>query len=380
MKKALVAFALAAVILLPQACNPDGGEDCVYTAHTEKLTTGKTTDMTRATADRWADVNWSAGDKIKVFKASEIKAKESQGTDFTLTGSAGTPSAQFTAAGTGSYNKAKSYLIFPAGLVKGHDGTLVTLNLPAIQKYVPDSFSTESFAAVAVGSSKEEVGFVNLCGLLVVKIKSETPVSISSLYLETLGNESLWGEGTVEMAYKAEEMPALKMKAPESDANKKVKLICETPVELGSVATSFCFTLPAGVLAKGFNLYVNDDLYGQMLLLGTAGRNTVLRSASRVAQSSFDYAINAINPETTLRGIAVAYENAASVVVPVATGTNNGWKIYWGDGTTDDYSPLLTHTYANPNDKIAVFYGIAGADMILFNTLSGVSTVYVNSL
>ncbi len=380
MKKTLIAFALAAVIFLPQACNSDGGEDCVYTAHTEKLATGKTTDITRAATEQWSEVNWSAGDKIKVFKASEIKAKESQGVDFTLTGSAGTPSAQFTAAGTGSYNKAKSYLIFPAALVKGHEGTLVTLDLPATQKYVPDSFSTESFAAVAVGSSKEEVGFVNLCGLLVVKIKSDSPVSIASLTLEAVGNESLCGEGTVELAYKEDEKPALKMKAPESDATRRVKLVCETPVELGAEATAFCFTLPAGVLAKGFNLYVNDNLYGQMQLLGTAGKNTVLRSTSRVANSSFNYSINAINPETTLHGMAIAYESAGSVVVPQVTGTNNGWKIYWGDGSSDDYSPLITHTYADPSDKIAVFYGFAGADQIVLSTLSGVSTVYVNSL
>lgn len=380
MKKLIPAFALAAALLLPLACNPDGGEDCVYTAHTEKLTTGKTADITKAAADGWTDVNWSAGDKIKVFKASELKAKDGQGADFTLTGSAGTPSAQFTAAGTGSYNKTKSYFIYPAGLYKSHDGTLVTLELPATQKYVPDSFSTESFAAIAVGSSKEEVGFKNLCGLLVVKIKSESPISISSLTIKTLGKESLCGEGTVEMAYKEGETPALKMKAPEGDATKMVKLICETPVQLGTEPTAFCFTLPAGLLTKGFELYVNDDLFGQMELLGTVGKNTILRSASRIAQDPFVYTINAVNPETQLHGIAISYETAASVVAPTATGTNNGWKIYWGDGAVSDYAPLLTHTYASPTDKVAAFFSLPGADQIVFNGLSGVNTIYVTTL
>lgn len=380
MKKTLIAFALSAVILLPQACNPDSGEDCVYTAHTEKITSGKTADITKAATSDWTNVNWSAGDKIKVYKSSEIKSKDGQGIDFSLTGSAGTPSAQFTATGTGSYNKTKSYFIYPAGLVKGHDGTVVTVNLPATQKYVPDSFSTESFVSVAVGSSKEEVGFKNLCGLMIVKLKSETPVFISSLSLKTMGKESICGEGTVEMAWKDGETPALKMKASDTDATRMVTLVCDTPVQLGTEPTAFCFTLPAGVLTKGFNLYVNDNLYGQMELVGTAGKNTILRSASRIPTEDFTYSINAINPETTLRGIAIAYDAAASAMAPTATGTNDGWKVYWGDGAVTDYSPLMTHAYANPSDKVAVFYALANADKIVFSGLSGVSTIYVNAL
>lgn len=380
MKKLTIAVALASVLLLPLACNPDGGADCVYTAHTEKMTPGRTAEITKATTDNWINVLWSAGDKIKVFKSSELKAKDGQGTDFTLTGAAGTPSAQFTATGTGSYNRTKSYFIYPAGIVKSHDGTAVTLNLPATQKYVPESFSTEALAAVAVGSSKEEVGFKNLCGLLLVKIKCEQPVSISSLTIVTKAQEALWGEGTVEMAYKEGENPVLKMKAPASDDAKKVKLVCNPPAQLGTEATSFCFTLPAGVLAKGFDLYVNDDLYGTMQLAGTAGKNTILRSASRTPTTDITYSMQTFNPETTLRGIAIEYESAMAVLAPTATGTNSGWKVYWGDGASDNYAPMLTHTYANPSEKVVAFFALPGADQIVFKGLAGVSTIYINSL
>ena len=53
MKKLTIAVALASVLLLPLACNPDGGADCVYTAHTEKMTPGRTAEITKATTERW---------------------------------------------------------------------------------------------------------------------------------------------------------------------------------------------------------------------------------------------------------------------------------------------------------------------------------------
>ena len=170
------------------------------------------------------------------------------------------------------------------------------------------------------------------------------------------------------------------MKTPESDATKSVKLVCEPPVQLSSTPTAVCFVLPAGLVTKGFSLCVNDDLFGQMTLSGTPGKNTILRSACRTATQVFDYSIMAVNPETTLRGIAVSYEDAASVMLPLVTGTNNAWKVYWGDGASDDYSPVLTHTYADPAAKVAVFYSFQNADQIVFQSLGGINTVYVNKL
>ena len=370
---------LAALLWIPAACNPSGGEDCVLTAHTEAITTGKAPSVTRMETADWQAVNWSAGDKIKVFKTSEIKAKDSQGMDFTLTGAVGTPSGQFTATGSGAYNKAKVYAIYPAALVKSHDGTVVTMDLPSEQHYVPNSFSTASLAAVATGSSKEEMLFTNLCGLLIINLTSPGDgFSVSSLALTTGGNESLWGEGTVDVASK--ETPALKLTAPESDARKTIKLVCDTPVQLGYEPTAFCFTLPAGTLTKGFTLAVNDDLYGQMTLTGTSGKTTIGRSTSRTPSLSFRYAANAVNPDATLKGVAIAYETAASVALPLLTGTGSNWKIYWGDGASDSYSPGLTHIYDDPSSPVAVFYSVENAETIQFNGLSGMKTVYVNNL
>ena len=379
MKKLIPAFALAAALLLPLACNPDGGEDCVYTAHTEGITTGKVAVVTRAETSDWKAVNWSAGDKIKVFKASEIKSKDSQGMDFTLTGSAGTPSAQFTATGSGAYNKAKSYAIYPAGIVKGHDGTVVTVELPAVQKYVPDSFSPEAFASVAVGSSKEEMGFLNLCGLLIVKLSSpKAPFLITSLSLTSKGKESLSGEGTVDVNFK--ELPELTMPEATTEAQKTVTLVCDPPVTLSSDPVFFSFVLPAGSLTKGFTLAVDESVFGRMTASGTALKNTIGRSASRTVSSVLDYEIDQVNPATSLRGIGVAYETAASVILPTPTGTDNGWKIYWGDGSSDDYSPSLSHTYSNPTGHIAAFFSFTGAETIRLNGLSGINTIYINTL
>ena len=370
---------LLALLWIPAACNTSGGEDCVLTAHTEAITAGKAPTVTRMETADWKEVNWSAGDKIKVFKTSEIKAKDSQGMDFTLTGAEGTPSGQFTATGSGAYNKANVYAIYPAGLVKGHDGTVVKLELPAEQHYVPNTFSTSSLAAVATGSSKEEMLFTNLCGLLIIKLTSpDDGFCVSSLQLTTGGDESLWGEGTVDVASK--ETPALKLTAPETDARKTITLVCDTPVQLGHEPTAFCFTLPAGTLTKGFTLSVIDNLYGQMQLTGTSGKTTIGRSTSRTPSLSFRYAATAVNSETTLNGMAIGYSNGAAVVVPTVTGTNNGWKVYWGDGASDPYSLTLTHIYDDPSSAVAVFYNVENAETIQFNGLTGINTVYINNL
>ena len=165
-----------------------------------------------------------------------------------------------------------------------------------------------------------------------------------------------------------------------SDAAKTVTLLCDTPVQLGAEPTAFCFTLPAGSLTKGFELYVNDNLYGQMLLTGTAGKNTILRSACKTAPQPFVFSITAINPETALKGIGVSYATASAVLLPEITGTNNGWKVYWGDGSSETYSPLLEHTYATPSEKVAVFYAMESFETVTIGTLYGVNTIYINTL
>ena len=379
MKRITTAFAFAALLLMAGSCGKDISEDCVFTAHTENILANKTGSATRMQTEDMKAVKWSEGDKIKVFKASEIKSADAQGMDFTLTGAAGTPSAQFTAAGSGSFNKAKSYAVYPAGIVKGHDGTVVKVELPAVQHYVAGSFAPEGFASVATGSNKEEMLFKNLCGVLILKLTNSTKqFSVASLSIVTKGEESICGAGTVDFNYK--ETPELVMAAPASDAHKTVKLVCDPPVQLGSSATLFCFAIPTGKLANGFTLYVNDELYGQMVLDGPVNKNTIFRSESRTIASSITYVPTGVNPETTLKGLAIAYRTAASVQVPLITGTNNGWKIYWGDGASDDYSPLLEHTYLNPSETVSVYYNFENIQTFSFQSLTGIETIYITNL
>lgn len=378
MKNRTIAFALVGLALMT-SCGKDAGVDCIYTAHTENIIANKTGSATKAETPDMKAVNWSEGDRIKVFKASEIKSADAQGMDFTLTGTAGTPSAQFTAAGSGSYNKAKSYAVYPAGIVKGHDGTVVKVDLPAVQHYKEGSFAPESFASVATGSSKEEMLFQNLCGVLVLKLTNSSQLfSVASLSITTKGDESICGAGTVDFNYK--EKPELVMEKPSSDAQKTIKLVCDPPVLLTPSATFFCFAIPAGKLSAGFTLYVNDELYGQMALDGSASKNTIFRSESRTIASSISYTPTAVNPETALKGMAVSYTAGVYAQTPLITGTNNGWKIYWGDGTSDDYSPLLTHTYLNPSETVSVYYNFENVQTVTFQSLTGISTVYVTNL
>lgn len=378
MKNRTIAFALIGLALMT-SCGKDVSVDCIYTAHTENIIANKTGSATKAETSDLKAVKWSEGDKIKVFKASEIKSADAQGMDFTLTGAAGTPSAQFTAAGSGSYNKAKSYAVYPAEIVKGHTGTVVKVELPAVQHYKEGGFAPESFASVATGSSKEEMLFQNLCGVLVLKLTNSSQLfSVASLSITTKSDESICGTGTVDFNYK--ETPELVMDKPASDAQKTVKLVCDPPVLLTASATFFCFAIPAGKLASGFSLYVNDELYGQMALDGPANKNTIFRSESRTIASSIAYTPTAVNPETTLKGLAVTYTSGVYAQAPQITGTDNGWKIYWGDGSSDAYSPLLTHTYLNAVEAVSVYYNFENVQTVTFPSLAGISTVYVTNL
>lgn len=380
MKKARLYLAFAALLVLAAACGPDLSVDCVYTARTENILSNKTgSATTKAETKNMTAVNWSAGDKIKIFKAADMQAPDTKGMDFTLTGAGGAPTGQFTATGSGVYNKAKSYAVYPADIVKGHSGTVVKVTLPAVQKHLQGSFAPESFASVATGSSKEEMAFKNLCGVLILKLSNVTGnFSIASLSITTNGEESICGDGTVDFNYK--DTPQLVMAAPASDAQKTIKLVCDPPVQLTTSATSFCFAIPAGKLSKGFTLYVNDEIFGQMELEGAVDKNTINRSESRTLASTFTYAPTGINTETTLKGMAVTFDKASVVQIPLITGTDNGWKIYWGDGIGEPYSLTASHTYQNSEDKVSVFFNAENAESIAFPNLGGINTIYISNL
>ena len=369
-------LSLLAIIVMPTACDPGGGADCVLSANTENISKGRAVSMSRSETTDYLTVNWAEGDQIKVYRAADIKVNESQGLDFTLTGSAGTPAAQFTAPGSSAYSKGNLYAVYPAGIVKKHEGTVVTVELPSEQRHRANTFSPEHFPSISSGSAREAMAFTNLCGLLIVKLTDPSENTlITSLTLTTADEEALWGEGTVDLETNGL-IPSLKMAAPASAAQKSMKLTCNPPVQLTGTATSFCFTLPAGALSKGMTLAVNDDFYGPMTLNAAAGKVTISRSVCRTSELAYSYSVSAINPDTELKGLAVGFSSASMVQIPQITGTNNGWQVYWGDGTHENYAPGMTHTYANGSDKVAVLFNTESAESYTFNSLYGVNALY----
>lgn len=240
------------------------------------------------------NVYWSEGDQIAVYLADEAEGKS--GALFSLNpADAGNANGHFESEAHPDWGAKTCYALYPASMDGGFASGRLTVNLPAEQSYREGSFGPASSPAAGICNGDYKIGFKNLCGILAIDVSCPYPVS--TVQITTLGEEALWGEGTVSMPFDG--TPVLEMKPVASEAQKTLTMhVDENPVE-GQVITPgsttyitgdtfdtqflpsrvFYFVVPAGTLAQGFIVTVNttDCKYMQKYAVASSA-NMIERS------------------------------------------------------------------------------------------------------
>ena len=291
MRKRFAILILAAAILTP-GCNQEIEPAVEYRGFTAMTEPHQSDSKTSLSAGK---LFWSAGDTIAVYPAAA-----GEGARFGLDAADdGQAKGRFNSQEHPEYAAAECYALYPASMDGGKTGSSITVNLPAVQEWRLNSFGPGANPAVAHSSGDGILQFKNLCGLLSVNLNADEV--ISEVKLTTLGDEALWGSGTVDMTSSGN--PALVLPPPTDEAHKSITLkVNGNPsdrqvISAGSSTdisgatfsgtavkpTLFHFVVPAGALSKGFVISVVTSTRQYMQKFAAAsGANTIERSVITV--------------------------------------------------------------------------------------------------
>ena len=279
----LLLLTTMATLAMTVGCKPDpqlNGAESGFTASLEPQQPQSRTSL------NGYQVLWSAGDTIAVYKTSDPGAK---GEPFGLNAADdGCPEGRFASETHNDYTASPCYALYPSVADGGLAGSTLTVNLPGEQQYRKNSFGPRANLAVARGAGDGKLSFNNLCGLLAVSVTAAE--AITEVRLTTLGEEALWGTGTVDMTYA--DKPALVMAAPADGAQKTLTMKVDENLAQGQVLTPgstvditggtftgtgetswlFCFVVPTGTLAQGFlvTILTSDGKYMQQYAVAAA--------------------------------------------------------------------------------------------------------------
>ena len=279
----LLLLTTMATLAMTVGCKPDpqlNGAESGFTASLEPQQPQSRTSL------NGYQVLWSAGDTIAVYKTSDPGAK---GEPFGLNAADdGCPEGRFASETHNDYTASPCYALYPSVADGGLAGSTLTVNLPGEQQYRKNSFGPQANLAVARGAGDGKLSFNNLCGLLAVSVTAAE--AITEVRLTTLGEEALWGTGTVDMTYA--DKPALVMAAPADGAQKTLTMKVDENLAQGQVLTPgstvditggtftgtgetswlFCFVVPTGTLAQGFlvTILTSDGKYMQQYAVAAA--------------------------------------------------------------------------------------------------------------
>ena len=274
-------------------------------------------------------VLWSAGDTLSVYKVSEPGAK---GEPFGLNAADdGCAVGRFSSDTHDDWASEACYALYPAGMDGGLTDSLLAVTLPGVQTWRKGSFAPNANPAVARGLGDGTLSFQNLCGLLAVTV--EGAGTVTEVRLTTLGEEALWGPGTVDMTF--DDKPLLVMDAPSDPARKTLTMTVDENPSQGQVITpgstvtvtdgSFvaptpaeplvcCFVVPAGTLAQGF-----------LVTVLTAGSQYMQKYAAAAQVNLVERSVCTVMPSVTF---------ADESQVEIRTDVQN--KAYYKDFIMDD--------------------------------------------
>ena len=217
-------------------------------------------------------VLWQAGDKIKVYNASNLN-----GVELTLSEGAGTTVGKFT--GTKPSGAGPFYAIYPASAGGALSGSNIAVTLPKEQAYVAGSFGSGAAVSVAKAETVEKLFFKNVLGGVSLKVTSGGP--ISGIRIQTKGNEALSGSGAITVGDGA---PAISVTRA-TDENSYLNVTCESAV---STPATFIVMLPPGAFTSGFLVEFLDN-----------NKEVMFKSAKAVADNEVKRSSILYMPEST---------------------------------------------------------------------------------
>ena len=139
------------------------------------------------------------------------------------------------------------YAIFPYSSTASLRGSVLSLELPAVQRFAPLSFGPSDFPMVARSDSRT-LEFKNLCGLLKIDLLGEAVISSITFTAAGAGGTPVKVAGAAEVDMEYGTAPELVM-AP--DAETSVTLDCGEGVALSAYEpTPFYIVLPPGTYAE----------------------------------------------------------------------------------------------------------------------------------
>ena len=248
MKHTFYSYFIVTLTLLAPACQRISEQDFEQEKQAHVLTAileGETDTKTVLSSPDASGIYfpyWSVGDKLALY-ADGINVPDS----YSLVAGSGTGKGSFKGTLFGS----RMVALYPEAdkTEEGLDGNVLTMKLPSVQQYVPNSFGKDSFPMLAVSTSAD-LSFKNLCSVLKVSLTgSESVKSIKFIASDSWGGVS--GKATVRTDYS--NVPELVMS---DDASPEVTLECGY-VELDpATPTDFFIVIPAGVYHGGFSLEI----------------------------------------------------------------------------------------------------------------------------
>lgn len=211
-------------------------------------------------------VVWSENDVIKLYTA------EGGNGDFTLASGAGTNSATFTGTLSGS---SAYYAVYPASAANGFNKSTkeLMLTIPEVQTYSAAGFADGFNPMVAYGSDKDNLKFMNPCGILRLVLKGTE--TITSISVTATGGEYICGKAGVMMMY-GSEGPAVGI----SEGSDTITLDCQEGVVLNKDGVNFNIVVPADAFFMGFDVSIFDKTGNAMKLSAPMDdANVMLRSS-----------------------------------------------------------------------------------------------------
>ena len=202
--------------------------------------------------NEWLEVQWTAGDRIRVNNGSETRV-------FELTSGENTTSGEFyTSDGpTYDFTTGDFIAIYPAanaeGVANTVDATSATFNLPATQTYSADhprSFAEKAMPMMA-HSNNRNLYFKNVLGGICFQLKGNN-LHVSRLVLTSANpDEKLWG------VFNADYDGGDPKLTHVSGGGNSITLTCDVTLHATNV-TEFTIMVPPGTLETGFTVAAYD--------------------------------------------------------------------------------------------------------------------------
>lgn len=271
--------------------------------------------LTKTTLGANLDVVWNEGDQIRVYND-----RVPNGLVYTLEpSSAGSVKGAFS--GTSLPGGGPYYAVYPASVAGSLSGESISIQFPSVQSGATGgSFAPASNISIGKASSKDEIYFQNVCGLLSVTLQGTQ--SIRSIRVESSDEEEcLSGQGVVTPSLT--EGPSVS----QWSGTNSLTLNLKDGETLTPEGKTYYLVVPTGTLTAGFSVSV-QDADGGVMVRHAAGNsvNMIVRSTIR-PMPSLSFAPEVANAWLTYD--AGADEGAAGAFNEVGPGSSYVSLLSW---------------------------------------------------